>query len=85
MTINLQFFTDLAYAALAVLVAVLAIYLALRLLGKFAKYLITIVLIGLVLWFLFSNHSILQHVMAFLDGAKDKLGELAGIKLPMLP
>ena len=85
MSINLQFLTDLAYAALAVLVAVLAIYLALRLLGKFAKYLITIVLIGLVLWFLFSDRSILQYVMGLLDGAKDKLGELAGIKLPMLP
>ena len=74
-------FIDLAYASLAVLVAVLAIYLALRLLGKFAKWLITVVVIVLVLWFLFSNHSILQYL---LDALGDLRAQFDGFKLPDL-
>ncbi len=58
--LNLEFFTDIATAALAVLIAVLACYLALRLLGKLAKFLITVVIIVLVVWFVFSDHSILR-------------------------
>ena len=79
--LDLQFFIDLAYASLAVLVAVLAIYLALRLLGKFAKWLITVVVIVLVLWFLFSNHSILQYL---LDALGDLRAQFGGFKLPDL-
>lgn len=79
--LDLQFFIDLAYASLAVLVAVLAIYLALRLLGKFAKWLITVVVIVLVLWFLFSNHSILQYLLDALGNLRAQLG---GFKLPDL-
>lgn len=58
--LNVSFFTDIATAALAVLIAVLASYLALRLLGKLAKFLITVVIILLVVWFVFSDHSILR-------------------------
>jgi MFS superfamily sulfate permease-like transporter len=73
---DLQFFIDLSWAALAVLVAVLAIYLALRLLGKFAKWLITVVVIALVLWFLFSNHSILQYLLELLGNLRERMGDL---------
>lgn len=73
---DLQFFIDLSWAALAVLVAVLAIYLALRLLGKFAKLLITVVVVLLVLWFLFSNHSILQYLLDLLGTLREQVGNL---------
>lgn len=66
---------DIARAAVALLVAVLAIYLSLRLLGKIAKFVIIAVVIALVLWFLFSEGSILQT----LTGLGEKLpsfGEL---------
>ena len=39
--VDLGIFSDIAYAALALLVAALAIYLSLRLFGKIAKFLIT--------------------------------------------
>ncbi len=58
--LDVGIFTDIATAALAILVAVLACYLALRLLGKLAKFLITVVIIVLVVWFVFSDHSILR-------------------------
>ena len=81
---DLQFFIDLSWAALAVLVAVLAIYLALRLLGKFAKLFITVVVILLVLWFLFSNHSILQYLLDLLGNLREQVGsiQLPGLELP---
>ena len=58
--LDVKIFTDIATAALAVLVAVLACYLALRLLGKVAKFLVTVIVIVLVVWFVFSDHSILS-------------------------
>lgn len=79
--LDLQFFIDLSYGALAMLVAVLAIYLALRLLGKFAKWLITVVIIVLVLWFLFSNHSILQYLLDLLGNLREQVG---GFTMPDL-
>ena len=56
------FLTQVAHGAVAVLVALLAVYLSLKLLGKIAKFVIGVVLIALVLWFLFSNASILQSI-----------------------
>ena len=58
--INVDIFVDIATAALAVLIALLACYLSLRLLGKLAKFLIVIVVIALVAWFVFSDHSVLR-------------------------
>ena len=58
--LDVGIFTDIASAALAILVAVLACYLALRLLGKLAKFLITVVVIVLVVWFVFSDNSVLS-------------------------
>ena len=57
---NLQIFSDLAYAALALLVAILAVYLSLRLLGKLAKFAIIAIVAVAVIWFLFSDQSFLQ-------------------------
>ena len=45
--------TQVARGALTILVAVLAIYLALRLLGKIAKFVITIVVIVAVIYIVF--------------------------------
>ena len=67
---SLQFFTDIAYAAVALLVAVLAVYLSLRLLGKLAKFVIIAVVIAVVLWFIFSDHSILQTILSLAKEAK---------------
>ena len=56
-------FTDIAYAALTLLIAVLAVYFALRLLGKLTKFVVTVivvVVVVVVLWMIFSDHSIIQ-------------------------
>ncbi len=58
--------TDVAFAAIALLVAVLAIYLAIRLLGKLAKFVIILVLIGLAAWLVFSDKSFLHPYFDFL-------------------
>ena len=57
---SVELFADIAYAALALLIAALAIYLALRLLGKLAKFVIFVVVAALVLWFFLSDHSIVK-------------------------
>ena len=57
---------DVAFAALALLVAVLAIYLAIRLLGKLAKFVIILVLIVLAVWLVFSDKCFLHQYFDFL-------------------
>ncbi len=57
---NVQLFSDMAYAALALLITVLAVYLSFRLLGKLAKFVITVIVVVAVIWFLFSDSSFLQ-------------------------
>ncbi len=64
---GLGIFTDIAVAAVAILVTVLAIYLALKLLGKIAKFMVGVVIVAAILWFLFSDHSILQSIGAIGD------------------
>lgn len=56
---------ELATTALAILIAALAIYLGLKLLGKLAKFVIAVVVIVLILWFVLSEHSILAGVLPF--------------------
>ena len=63
----MEFLTQLAHGALAILISVLAIYLSLRLLGRIAKFVITLVVIAVVLWFIFSENSILQSIQGFSD------------------
>lgn len=64
---DLTFFVHLAYGALAVLIAVLAVYYALRLLGKIAKFAVVLIVAALVLWFVFSDHSIIQTIRGYID------------------
>ena len=52
-----EIFTDIAYAALALLIAVLAVYLAVRLLGKLTKFVIIVVAVVLVIWLILSDNS----------------------------
>ena len=53
---------QIAKGAIALLVAVVAIYLAIKLLGKIAKFVIIVVIIALIVWFVFSNPDILAKV-----------------------
>ena len=46
---------EFAKSAVAVLIAILAIYLAIRLLGKVAKFIVTIVIVVALFYFLSSN------------------------------
>ncbi|MBQ9802717.1 MAG: hypothetical protein IJW51_06585 [Clostridia bacterium] len=55
--------TTIATGAVAVLVAVLAVYLALRVLGKIAKIVIAVVAFALILWLLFSGRGILNDLL----------------------
>ena len=70
---DLQFFTAIAYASIAILVAVLAIYLALTLLGKISKFVVIVIAIAFLLWLLFSNHGFVQ----MLGGLGDKIPSFA--------
>jgi len=54
---------NVAYAALALLVAALAVYLSFHLLGKFAKILLVVVAIVLVLWLIFASGSPLRALL----------------------
>ena len=68
-----ELFSEIARSALMLLVAVLAIYLSLRLLGAIAKFVISIVVIAVIVYFIFFATDIAQTV-------KD-----AVIQLPVLP
>ena len=59
-----QTLTDIAKSAVALLITVLAIYLAVRLLGKLAKFVITIVVVVFVAWLLLSDNSILGDIIS---------------------
>ena len=57
----MELFTDIAYASLTLLVSVLAVYFALRLLGKMAKFVVTVIVTIVVivaLYLIFSDQSI---------------------------
>ena len=56
---------ELASTALALLIAALAMYLGVKLLGKFAKFVIIVVTVILVLWFILSDNSILSGILPF--------------------
>lgn len=53
---------QVAKGAIALLIAVVAIYLAIKLLGKIAKFVIVVVIIALILWFVLSNPEILGKI-----------------------
>ena len=64
---DVEILVDVAIAAVAVLIAILAVYLALRLLGKLAKIAIGAIIVALVLWFLFSDSSFLSDILPALQ------------------
>lgn len=54
----MEIFTNIAQAALALLVAALAVYLSLRLMGKVAKFVISVVVVivlGIAMWKIFGS------------------------------
>ena len=55
-------FSEIARSALMLLIAVLAIYLSLRLLGAIAKVVIALVVIAVILYFIFFATNIVQSV-----------------------
>ncbi len=57
-----EILSEVARGALALLVASLAIYLSLRLLGKIAKFVIALIVIALVIYFVFFATDIAQTV-----------------------
>ncbi len=57
-----EMLAEVARGALAILVASLAIYLSLRLLGKIAKFVIAVVVIAVVIYFVFFATDIAQTV-----------------------
>ena len=60
---------DIATSAVALLVTVLAIYLAMRLLGKLAKFFITIIVVVFVIWLLLSDSSFLNEIISTVRSA----------------
>ena len=60
---DVQLLVDVAIGAVALLVTVLAIYLAFRLLGKLAKFFVTVIVIAFVLWLVFADGSPLDWVI----------------------
>ena len=69
----IELFSEIARSALMLLVAVLAIYLSLRLLGAIAKFVIAIVVIAVIVYFIFFATDIASTI-------KD-----AVMQLPVLP
>ena len=57
-----EILSEIARGALMLLVAALAIYLALRLLGKIAKFVITAVVIAVIVYFVFFATDIAQNI-----------------------
>ena len=60
---------DIATSAVAVLITVLAIYLAMRLLGKLAKFFIMIIVVVFVIWLLVSDSSFLNEIISTVRSA----------------
>jgi len=57
-----EILSEVARGALMLLVAVLAVYLALRLLGKIAKFIVAVVIIAVVIYFVFFATDLAQTI-----------------------
>ena len=55
----MEFLLMLAHGAIKLLVAALAIYFALRIFGKMAKFVITLIVIAVAVWFVLSTPELL--------------------------
>ena len=64
-----EIFKNIATSAVALLVAALAIYLALRLLGKLAKFVIGVVVLGVLFWLFMTNKEWIMSFFASVGGA----------------
>ena len=64
---------DIASTALSILVAVVVIILAVKLLGKLAKFVIILAVLGLIAWLFFSGNSIVANAFGFIGTLKDSL------------
>ena len=53
---------SVAISAVSVLVALIAVYLSLRLLGKIAKFVVIAVVIALLVWLFVADNSILNTI-----------------------
>ncbi len=60
---DLQIFTDIAMALVMILVGVLAVYFALRFLGKVAKIVVSVLIVIVVVWILFSKGGVLSELL----------------------
>ena len=60
---DIQLLVDIAIGAVALLITVLAIYLALRVLGKLAKIAVILIMIVFVVWLIFADGSPLDGVI----------------------
>lgn len=57
---------SVAISAVSVLVALIAVYLSLRLLGKIAKFVVIAVVIALLVWLFVADNSILNTIKDFI-------------------
>ena len=62
-----ELFKNIAVSAVSLLVAALAIYLALKLLGKLAKFVIGVVVVGVLIWLFLTNK---EWIMSFFASAE---------------
>ncbi len=67
--VDIELLKSIGVMTVGVLVAILAVYLALRFLGKFAKIAIGIVVLVVVLWLVFSENSVLREFISLAGNA----------------
>ncbi|MBQ8341207.1 MAG: hypothetical protein IJY22_02380 [Clostridia bacterium] len=58
-----NFLSEIAISAVSLLIALVAIYLSLRLMGKIAKFVICLVIIVFTIWLFVSDSSILNVIL----------------------
>lgn len=59
------FLTGIATSAVSLLIALVAIYLSLRLMGKIAKFVVCVVVVAFVVWLFVSDSSILNVILSY--------------------
>lgn len=67
--VDVELLKNIGTMTVGVLIAILAVYLSLKLLGKFAKLAIGIVIFVVVLWLVFSDNSVLREFISLAGDA----------------
>ena len=62
--VDIELLKNIGVMTVGVLIAILAVYLSLKLLGKFAKLAIGIIIFVAVLWLVFSDNSVLREFIS---------------------